>query len=173
VNLKKLIRNVPDFPKEGIQFKDITTLLKDGKGFKESVRKMAEPWRDKKIDKVAAIEARGFIFGAPIAEQLGAGLVLIRKKCKLPAKTLTVKYELEYGEDTLEMHEDSIAEGDNVLIVDDLLATGGTVAASIELIKSAGAEIAGLSFLIELKGLNGRDMLGGYPIDTLIGYEGV
>ncbi|MEA3506568.1 MAG: adenine phosphoribosyltransferase [Elusimicrobiota bacterium] len=173
MDLKKLIRNVPDFPKAGIQFKDITTLLKDGAGFKESIEKMAEPWKDKKIDKVAAIEARGFIIGAPIAEKLGAGLVLVRKKCKLPSKTLTVTYELEYGEDTLEVHEDSLREGDNVLIVDDLLATGGTAAAAIKLVKSAGAEIAGLSFLIELKGLNGQDMFGGYPVNTLISYEGV
>jgi adenine phosphoribosyltransferase len=166
--LKVKIRNIPDFPKKGILFRDITTLLKDGDAFEKAVLFLCQPYRKEKIDLVIAVEARGFIFGGALAHELGVGIVPIRKKGKLPAETMSVTYKLEYGEDTLEIHTDAIKPGDRVLIVDDLLATGGTTMATIELVKRLKGEIAGISFLIELADLKGREKLNGYPINSLI-----
>jgi len=170
IELKKHIRNIPDFPKEGILFRDITTLLMHKKAFKHAVDTLTSKYRNKKIDKVVAVEARGFIFGGAIAHKLGAGFVPVRKKGKLPWKTNSATYELEYGTDTLEMHHDAIEPGDKVLIVDDLLATGGTVKAVIDLVQQLKGKIAGIAFLIELTDLKGKDKLKGYPIYSLIKY---
>jgi len=169
-SLKTLIRDIPDFPKKGILFKDITPLLKDGKSFRKSVDEIVHFFSKKKIDLVACVEARGFLLGSAVAYQLGAGIVPIRKKGKLPYKTRQVTYSLEYGEDTLELHEDAIQEGDNVLVVDDLLATGGTSSAVLELVKSTGGNVAGVVFLIELAELKGRNRLKGYPVSSLISF---
>ena len=166
--LERSIRNVPDFPKKGIIFKDITTLLKEARAFKEAVDTIAEKYKDKKIDTIVSIEARGFFFGAAVAYKLGVGLVPVRKKGKLPHKTHAVTYQLEYGTDTLEIHQDAIKKGDNVLIVDDLLATGGTVKAVTELIEKMGGIVAGIAFVIELLPLKGREKLRGYEVTSLI-----
>jgi len=166
--LKAKIRNIPDFPKKGILFRDITTLLKDGNAFKQAVLSLAKPYRNRKIDVIVAVEARGFIFGAALAHELGVGIVPIRKKGKLPAETIDVTYKLEYGEDTLEIHKDAIKPQSQVLVVDDLLATGGTTLAAVELVKKLGGEIVGISFLIELSDLKGCEKLTGYPINSLI-----
>lgn len=166
--LKAKIRNIPDFPKKGILFRDITTLIKDGNAFKQAVLSLAKPYRNRKIDVIVAVEARGFIFGAALAHELGVGIVPIRKKGKLPAETIDVTYKLEYGEDTLEIHKDAIKPQAQVLVVDDLLATGGTTLAAVELVKKLGGEIAGISFLIELSDLKGCEKLTGYPINSLI-----
>ncbi|MHA1682516.1 MAG: adenine phosphoribosyltransferase [Promethearchaeota archaeon] len=164
-----LIRNVPDFPKEGIQFKDITTLIKDAGGLKNSVDDIVAAFKDKGISKVAGIESRGFIFGTAIAYLLGVGFVLIRKPGKLPAETVSEEYSLEYGTDKVEMHVDAIDKGEKVLLVDDLLATGGTAEASVKLIEKVGGDIAGIAFIIELTGsLHGRDKLGKYDIFSLV-----
>lgn len=169
-NLKAHIRNIPDFPKPGILFRDITTLLKDKKAFKIAVNALSNKYKNKKIDKVVAVEARGFILGGAVAEKLGAGFVPVRKKGKLPWRTNSVTYDLEYGTDTLEMHHDAIEPGDKVLIVDDLLATGGTVKAVTDLVKQLQGKITGIAFLIELTDLKGRDKLEGYPLFSLIKY---
>lgn len=166
--LKNSIRNIPDFPKKGILFRDITTLLKDGQRFKDAVEIIAAKYKEKKIDKVVAIEARGFIFGGVIAYKLGAGFVPIRKKGKLPAEVFEVTYQLEYGSDTLQMHRDAICSKDKVLIIDDLLATGGTAKAVCQLIENLKAKIAGIEFLIELVDLKGKDKLKGYPVNSII-----
>jgi adenine phosphoribosyltransferase len=166
--LGERIRDIPDFPKPGILFKDITTMLKDGDSFKSAVDGLLAKVRGKKIDAVVGMESRGFIFGAPIAYALGVGFVPVRKLGKLPADVVSVEYDLEYGSATLEMHKDAIKPGSKVLIVDDLLATGGTVAGTIELVKQLQGEIVALAFLIELKALHGRDRLQGYDIATLI-----
>lgn len=168
--LKKYIRDIPDFPKAGILFKDITTLLKDKKAFRKAVDALVKKFKNKKIDKVVAVEARGFILGGAVAYHLGAGFVPVRKKGKLPAKANSVTYELEYGTDTLEMHHDALNPGDKVLIVDDLLATGGTVKAVTDLVKQLKAKITGIAFLIELTDLKGKDKLKGYPLYSLIKY---
>lgn len=168
--LKEFIRDVPDFPKKGIIFKDITTLLKRGDKFKEAIDKFAAHYAGKRIDKIISVESRGFIFGAALAYKLGAGLVPVRKKGKLPHKTHQVSYELEYGTDTLEIHQDAIEPKENVLIVDDLLATGGTTKAVVELIEKLKGNIVGLAFLIELEFLKGRDKLKGHDIYSLIKY---
>lgn len=170
LELKKCIRNIPDFPKPGILFRDITTLLKDKKAFKLAVDKLADKYKGKKIDVIVAVEARGFILGGAIAHKLNAGFVPVRKKGKLPAKANSVTYDLEYGTDTLEMHQDAIKPKDKVLIVDDLLATGGTVKAVTDLIKQRKAKIAGIAFLIELTDLKGRDKLKDYSVYSLIKY---
>lgn len=170
INLKEYIRNIPDFPKQGILFRDITTLLKDAKAFKYAVDSLSDKYKNKKIDAVVAVEARGFIFGAAVAYKLGASFVPVRKKGKLPWKTNSVTYDLEYGTDTLEMHHDAIKAGDNVLIVDDLLATGGTVKAVTELVKQLQAKITGIVFLVELTDLKGKDKLKDYPVYSLIKY---
>ncbi|MFH1045550.1 MAG: adenine phosphoribosyltransferase [Candidatus Omnitrophota bacterium] len=166
--LKKSIRNIPDFPKPGILFRDITTLLKDEKKFKAAIDALCAKYKSKTITKVAAVEARGFIFGGVIAYKLNAGFVPIRKKGKLPAEVWEITYDLEYGRDTLEIHRDALTTQDQVLIVDDLLATGGTTNAVCQLIKKSGAQIVAVEFLIELAGLKGRDKLKGYPVHSLL-----
>ncbi|MFC1674755.1 adenine phosphoribosyltransferase [Candidatus Omnitrophota bacterium] len=170
MKLEAYIRDIPDFPKKGIIFKDITTLLKDKDAFAAALRALADKYKDQKIDSVLAVEARGFIFGGAIAEKLGTGFVPVRKKGKLPAKTQSITYSLEYGTDTLEIHEDAIKPGDKILIIDDLLATGGTSKAVCDLVKQLKGEVAGIAFLIELEFLKGRDKLKGYPISSLIKY---
>jgi len=162
------IRDVPDFPKPGILFKDITTLLKDGPAFRAAIDGLLARVQGKHVDVVVGMESRGLIFGAPIAYALGVGFVPVRKLGKLPSEVVSVEYDLEYGSATLEMHKDAITPGQKVLIVDDLLATGGTVAGTIELVKQLHGEIVALAFLIELKFLKGRDRLQGYEIATLI-----
>lgn len=154
--VKKIIRDIPNFPKEGIVFKDITTVLKDSEGLKRTIDFLTEQYKDQKIDYVAGIESRGFIFGTPLAYNLGAGFIVIRKPGKLPADVETITYDLEYGTDTLEIHKDAIEPGKRVLIVDDLLATGGTAAAACDLVQKIGGEVAGVSFIIELDALDGR-----------------
>ncbi|MEN6519522.1 MAG: adenine phosphoribosyltransferase [Armatimonadota bacterium] len=168
--LKELIRDVPDFPADGILFYDITPVLQDSKAFKEVVCAMAEKVRGLKPDVVVGIESRGFVLGAPIALELGVGFVPVRKVGKLPAETIRAEYALEYGTNAIEMHKDAIQPGQRVVIVDDLLATGGTASASVQLVEELGGEVAGLVFLVELKFLNGRDRLNGYRLDTLVGY---
>ena len=170
MNLKEYIRNVPDFPKPGIQFKDITTLWKDNKAFKESIDLLYQRYRDKKIDKVVGAESRGFIIASPLAYLLNAGFVPVRKKGKLPYKKINVVYELEYGTDSLEMHEDAIQEGENILVVDDLLATGGTMEAIIELVKKLGGNIIEAAFIVELEPLNGRKKIDA-PVFSLVKYQ--
>lgn len=170
IELKKHIRSIPDFPKPGILFRDITTLLRDKKAFKCVVDSLANKYKKKKIDKVVAVEARGFILGGVLAHKLGVGFVPVRKPGKLPWKTRSVTYALEYGTDTLEMHHDAISPGERVLIVDDLLATGGTVKAVVDLVKQLQGKIIGIAFLIELTDLKGKDKLKGYPVYSLIKY---
>lgn len=170
MNLESKIRNIQDFPKPGIGFKDITTLLKDGEAFKEAVDRIVENLKDKDIDYVVGPEARGFLLGAPVAYALGVGFVPIRKPGKLPAEVVSFEYDLEYGTDKIEMHKDSIEEGKKVAIIDDLLATGGTVEAATKLIESLGGEIASIQFLIELEFLNGRNKLKGYDVESIIKY---
>ena len=164
------IRDVPDFPKKGILFKDITPVLSDIDTLRASVKEMAAPFMDLEIDVVVGIESRGFIFGALIADVLNCSFVPVRKPGKLPWKTESVSYELEYGTDALEIHEDAITEGQNVLIVDDLLATGGTAEATCKLVSKLGGNIKGLSLLIELEGLNGRKRLNQYNVHSLVQY---
>lgn len=169
MDLEKHIRNVPDWPKPGIQFKDVTTLCKGYAPFKESCDKIIKYYKKMGIDKVAAIEARGYVWGGVLAYQLGAGFILIRKPGKLPAETFSETYELEYGTDSIEMHIDAIEKGEKVLVFDDLLATGGTAKAACNLVEKAGGTVAGIAFVIELTGsLHGRDKLGGYDILSLI-----
>ncbi len=170
VNLEEFIRNVPDFPIPGVQFKDITTLLRHGPAFRSVIDQFVERYRDQRVDIVAGVESRGFIFSAPVAYELGAGLVPIRKPGKLPAATVEVAYSLEYGTNVLQMHADAFPSGSRVLIVDDLLATGGTVAAAVDLVRHVGGEVVGLAFVIELTFLNGRAQLGDYPIFSLVQY---
>ncbi len=169
-SLRAKIREIPDFPKPGILFYDITTLLKDAEAYRESIGLMLEPYRGEKIDLVVGMESRGFIFSAPMAYELGAGLVPVRKLGKLPAETLSVEYALEYGSNTLEIHRDAIQPGQRVLVVDDLLATGGTVHGTIELIERLKGEIVGLAFLVELDFLHGRDRLDGRLVTSVIRY---
>jgi len=169
--LKKYIRSVKDFPKQGIVFRDITTLLIDPVAIKLTIGKLFELSKDKDINKVVGIESRGFMFGTMLAEKLGAGFVPVRKPGKLPAKTIRESYQLEYGTDSIEMHEDAIKPGDRVLLHDDLLATGGTALAACKLIEKLGGKIMQLSFLIELDFLNGRDKLNNYEIYSLINYK--
>jgi len=171
IDLRSHIRSIPDFPKPGIMFRDITPLLLDPLVLKEAVRRMAEPYDPAKVDLVAGAESRGFIFGTAVAIVLDAGFVPIRKQGKLPAETASVTYNLEYGTDTIEMHTDAVAAGARVLMVDDLLATGGTMAACCQLVEKAGGNIVGVEFLIELSFLNGRDLLEGYPVRSQIVYE--
>jgi adenine phosphoribosyltransferase len=169
-DLATKIRDVPDFPKPGILFKDITTLLKDATAFRQAIDGLIERIGDRKVDVVVGMESRGFIFAAPIAYRLGVGFVPVRKLGKLPSDVVSVEYELEYGSATLEMHKDAIPAGARVLIVDDLLATGGTVAGTIELVRQLRGEVVALAFLIELTFLKGRDRLSGHDIVTLIRY---
>jgi len=171
IELKNIIRDVPDFPKKGIIFKDITTLLARGDMFRRVIDEISDRYKSAGIEKVVGIESRGFIFGAPIAYNLSAGVVPIRKKGKLPYKTLSETYSLEYGTDTLEMHEDALKPGMKVIIVDDLLATGGTAKATARLVEKSGAKIAGIAFVIELGFLNGRKALNNYDVFSLLKYD--
>lgn len=168
--LRARIREVPDFPKPGILFYDITTLLKDPAAFRHAIELMVEPYRAERVDVVVGMESRGFIFSAPMAIELGAGLVPVRKLGKLPAETYNVEYALEYGSNTLEIHRDAIAPGQRVLVVDDLLATGGTVSGTIELVERLKGVVVGLAFLVELDFLHGRDRLGGRRVTSVIHY---
>ena len=170
MDLKQHIRHVPDFPKAGILFYDITTLLRDPRGFRFTVDTLSTPYQDQGIDAVVGIESRGFILGAAVAQRIGAGFIPIRKPGKLPAKALTAAYDLEYGKDALEIHEDAVEPGQRILIVDDVLATGGTAAAAAELVKKLGGELHGLAFLIELLFLNGRSKLDGQNVQSLLQY---
>jgi adenine phosphoribosyltransferase len=169
--LKKHIRDVPDFPKPGIIFKDITPLLQNHEAFDSTIKTLVERYSSKKIDAVAGIESRGFLFGAPLAHQLGAGFIPVRKKGKLPYKTVDISYDLEYGSATIEMHTDAVKKGQRVLVVDDLLATGGTAGAACELVKKQGGEVVECAFVVELAFLGGRDKIKGIPVHSLISYE--
>ena len=169
-DLKQRIRDIPDFPKAGILFRDITPLLSDGRAFRQAIDFIGERYLDKKVDVVVGIEARGFIMGAALAYKLGAGNVLVRKQGKLPFKTNRTTYALEYGTDTLEIHQDAIRPGQRVVIADDLLATGGTISAAADLVRQLGGEIVELTFLIELVALKGRERLSGLPVFSLLQY---
>lgn len=169
-HLKQFIRDIPDFPIEGIMFRDITTLLANADAFRDAIDGLLAPYSGEHIDKVVVIESRGFIFGTPMAYQLRAGVVPVRKPGKLPSETLTEEYALEYGTNTLQIHTDAIRKGERVIIVDDLLATGGTVEATIRLVEDLGGEIVGISFLAELMDLNGRERVRDYPYHSLVQY---
>ncbi|GAB6087976.1 adenine phosphoribosyltransferase [Alkaliphilus crotonatoxidans] len=171
MDLKKIIREVPDFPKEGISFKDITPLLSDHRTYRYVIDQLVEQLKDLKIDLVVGPEARGFLVGTPVAYQLGVGFVPVRKPGKLPAETVKYEYELEYGTDALEIHKDAVQPGQRVAILDDLLATGGTVLAAAKLIEALGGEVVSMNFLIELAFLKGRDNLKDYHIQSLVKYE--
>ncbi|KPL19989.1 MAG: adenine phosphoribosyltransferase [candidate division Zixibacteria bacterium SM23_81] len=170
-DFKKFIRNVPDFPKKGIVFRDITTLLKDKVAYRQVIETLYDHYKNRSVDVVVGIEARGFLLASSLAYKLGVGVVPVRKPGKLPAETLRVEYELEYGTDALEIHRDAIEKGQKVLIVDDLLATGGTVAATCQMVEKVGGEIVGIAFLIELDFLRGRKKLNGYELLSLIHYD--
>ena len=170
-HLKSIIREVPDFPKPGINFYDITTLLKDPEGFRQVIDGLSSQFRDEKVDTVIGIEARGFIFAPAMAYQLGAGFVPARKPGKLPSECATVSYDLEYGQDALQMHRDAVGAGHRVVIADDLLATGGTASAVVRLVEQLGGEVVGLAFVVELEFLPGREKLAGYDVRSLIKYQ--
>ncbi len=171
MDYKRIIREVPDFPKPGINFKDITTLVKDAEALVKASSELADRFRDKKIDLVAGIESRGFIFGALIAKELGVGFIPVRKPGKLPALTVSASYELEYGQNELHMHTDALTKGQRILIVDDLLATGGTLKATCELVEKLGGVVAGVAVVIELTFLSGRDKLKPYQVASLVTYD--
>ena len=173
-DLKASVRTIKDYPKPGILFRDITTLLGDARSFRRAVDELVQPWAGLKIDKVAGMEARGFIIGGAVAHQLSAGFVPIRKKGKLPHETVRVAYSLEYGLDEMEMHKDGVAAGEKVILVDDLIATGGTAEAAVKLLRQIGADIVAACFVIDLPDLGGRAKLEalGVPVRTLIGFEG-
>jgi adenine phosphoribosyltransferase len=174
MDLKSTIRTIPDYPKAGIMFRDITTLLADARAFRRAVDELVQPMAGRKIDKVAGIEARGFILGGAVAHQIGAGFIPLRKKGKLPHRTRRVEYALEYGVDAMEMHMDAIVEGEKVLLVDDLIATGGTALAAVDLLLGAGADIVGAAFAIDLPELGGAQRLreAGIAVFTLMSFEG-
>ncbi len=174
MNLQNLIRSIPDYPQKGVIFRDITTLLQDPSGFRLAVDQLVAPFAGKKIDCVAGIEARGFILGGAVAHQLSVGFVAIRKKGKLPWQTMSVEYQLEYGSDEVEIHTDSLLPNQNVLIIDDLIATGGTACAAVDLVRKAGAEVVGASFVIDLPDLGGNDRLSsmGVPVRALTSFPG-
>jgi adenine phosphoribosyltransferase len=174
MNLIDAIRTIPDYPKAGIMFRDITTLLGDARAFRRAVDELVQPFAGRKVDKVAGIEARGFILGGAVAHQLSAGFVPLRKKGKLPHKTIAVDYALEYGVDTIEMHLDAFVAGEKVMLVDDLIATGGTAVAAVELLRQGGAEVIGAAFVVDLPDLGGAARLAalGVPVSTLIAFEG-
>lgn len=173
-NLKRLIRTIPDYPKPGIMFRDITTLLGDSQGLKAAIARLAEPYRTEPVDAVAGIEARGFILGGAVADRLGCGFVPIRKKGKLPWKTIGQEYTLEYGVDTIEIHEDAIKPGQRILIVDDLVATGGTAEAAVKLVRRSGGVVMGAAFVIDLPEIGGAKLLRdmGIAVHTLMAFEG-
>lgn len=166
--LEAFVRDVPDFPTEGIVFKDITPLLADPRGLKDTIEALTEPWRDEHIDLVVGMEARGFALGPPVAMELDAGFVMARKEGKLPSSTIAESYGLEYGTDVLEVHDDAMTTSDRVLIIDDVLATGGTAAATARLVEGTGATVVGFGFLIELAFLSGRDKLDGHRVETVM-----
>ena len=172
--LRTAIRTIPDYPKPGIMFRDITTLLGNARAFRRAVDELVQPWAGSKVDKVAGIEARGFILGGAVAHQVSAGFVPIRKKGKLPHTTVRVAYSLEYGLDEMEMHEDAVGEGDRVVLVDDLIATGGTAEGAVKLLRQMGAEVLAACFIIDLPDLGGADKLRalGVPVRTLVSFEG-
>ena len=174
MDLTRIIRTIPDHPKPGIMFRDITTLLADARGFRRAVDELVQPFAGTKIDKVAGIEARGFILGGAVAHQLSAGFIPLRKKGKLPHKTIAVEYDLEYGRDSIEMHLDALAEGERVMLVDDLIATGGTALAAVDLLRRGGAEIVAAAFVVDLPELGGAERLraAGVPVSTLAAFEG-
>lgn len=174
MNLRDAIRTIPDYPKPGIMFRDITTLLGNPRAFRQAVDEMVQPFAGAKIDKVVGIEARGFILGGAIAHQLSAGFVPLRKKGKLPNRTVSVSYTLEYGDDELHMHDDAVAGGETVLLIDDLIATGGTAEAGVKLLRQGGAEIVGACFIVDLPELGGAEKLRGLgvPVSALIAFEG-
>jgi adenine phosphoribosyltransferase len=174
LDLKSLVRTIPDYPKPGIMFRDITTLLKDASGFKACVERLCEPYRTAGVEAVVAIEARGFILGGAVADRLGTGFVPLRKRGKLPGKTIGQDYELEYGTDVIEVHEDAIREGERILLVDDLIATGGTAEAGAKLVRRVGGVLVGAAFIIDLPELGGAAKLEaqGIPCHTLISFEG-
>jgi adenine phosphoribosyltransferase len=169
-HLKTRIRNVPDFPRAGILFYDITTLLQDPEGFRLAIDAVTLPFRDQQIELVVGIESRGFIFGAAVADRIGAGFAPVRKPGKLPSSTIRATYDLEYGSDSLEVHADAVRDGQRTIIIDDLLATGGTARATTDLVKRLGGQVVGLGFLIELTALNGRDKLTGESIHSVLKY---
>ncbi len=171
MDLRESIRIIKDFPVEGISFKDITPLLADGEALRETINQIVEHLKDKNIDMIAGPEARGFLFGVPVANELGIGFIPVRKPGKLPYDTYAVEYDLEYGKDRLEIHKDAIKPGQRIAVIDDLLATGGTVAAVAKLIEEVGGEVASLNFVIELTDLKGRDKLQGYDINSLVKYD--
>lgn len=173
-DLKATVRTIPDYPKPGILFRDITTLLADARAFRRSVDELVQPWAGSKVDKVAGIEARGFILGGAVAHQLSVGFIPIRKKGKLPWQTIAQEYQLEYGTDEVEIHVDAVEKGDNILLVDDLIATGGTAEAATKLIRRAGGEVIGCSFIVDLPELGGRRKLEemGLKVLTLCEFEG-
>jgi len=171
-DIKSKIRTIPNWPKKGVMFRDITTLLKDEKGFLDTCQRLYEHYKNKQIDIVAGIESRGFIFGTALAMLLKKGFVPIRKKGKLPAETVSQEYELEYGIDRVEIHKDAIKKGDKVLLVDDLLATGGTMKATCQLIEKCGGKVVGCAFVVELPDLHGREKLKGYDVFNLVEFEG-
>lgn len=173
-NLKRLIRTIPDYPKPGIMFRDVTTLLRDADGFEQAVIAMTQPFVDKGIDAVAGIEARGFILGGAVADRLGCGFIPIRKKGKLPWKTIGQDYTLEYGVDAIEIHEDAIGQGERILIVDDLIATGGTAEAAVKLVRRSGGEVAGATFIIDLPDLQGLSKLAAFGVTchALVAFDG-
>ncbi|HWG03550.1 MAG TPA: adenine phosphoribosyltransferase [Beijerinckiaceae bacterium] len=174
VSLKDIIRTIPDYPKPGITFRDITTLLGDARTFRRAIDELVQPWAGTKIDKVAGIEARGFILGGAVAHQLSAGFVPIRKKGKLPHTKVSIAYSLEYGLDEMEMHEDAVARGERVMLVDDLIATGGTAQAATRLLQQIGAEVVAACFVIDLPDLGGAAKIEalGVPVRTLVAFEG-
>lgn len=171
MDLKSKIREIPDWPIKGVNFKDISTIIEDKDAFKFTIDELVKPYQGQKIDKIVGIDARGFLFCSAMAYLLNTGCVMIRKKGKLPWKTISQEYALEYGTNTIEMHEDSIKTGEKVILVDDLLATGGTMAATVDLVKKLGGEILGISFIVELDFLKGREKLKNYPIYTLVNYS--
>ncbi len=174
LSLKEIIRTIPDYPKPGIMFRDITTLLGDARTFRRAIDELVQPWAGTKIDKVAGIEARGFILGGAVAHQLSAGFVPIRKKGKLPHTTVSIAYSLEYGLDEMEMHEDAVTPGERVILVDDLIATGGTAEAATKLLQRIGAEVVAACFVIDLPDLGGAAKIEalGVPVRTLVAFEG-
>ena len=174
MSIKSRIRTIPDYPRAGVMFRDITTLLRDPPGFRKTVDELVQPYAGRRIDKVAGIEARGFILGGAVAHQLSTGFVPVRKKGKLPGETIGEDYELEYGADRVEIHRDAIGEGDQVLLIDDLIATGGTAEATISLIERSGGTVVGCSFVIELPDLGGRTRIErlGYNVSALCAFEG-
>jgi adenine phosphoribosyltransferase len=174
MDLAAAIRTIPDYPKPGIMFRDITTLLGDAQAFRRAVDELVQPFAGRKIDKVAGIEARGFILGGAVAHQLSAGFIPLRKKGKLPHKTVSAEYALEYGVDVIEMHLDACAAGEKVMLVDDLIATGGTALAGLQLLRDAGAEVVAAAFVVDLPELGGAERLraAGVPVSTLVAFEG-